>query len=654
MDIIFMDENRTELGILQHCILDYDVAKDKDFELKTLDDEGLLKAGWWWYIPNTEYGGRIDKISHDTKSKVVTYYGRNWRGIMASKIIAPASYTSKIYAEGSVVDSLNALVERCGLDDLILVTDEDTEIYTEQFLYKNYVTMYDGMISLLDSVNSKMRLNYDGDAQMLIMTVGLKADFTDYITYISDNSLNYVVSQRRGGINHLVCLGKEDEDTGYRAVIHLFTDENYNIQPYRRTENPLRNRDYYLDTSKQIIEGIDERTAVFENNGGITYHYVLLTGEPQKWATECTQYYQIDENQSGEDLSTARYKSVDWEIDDVYTLTASEPSDWSYNYSNYYYISGIDEDGKFKYSKAGMVDDADVYTTVPSPPSDWNYNFSAYYMKKWDGTKYIYEAIRSDTSYTWEKQTKKPTDWATNYHSYYSLEIINPQEEPKYTYKKLSTIYTSMPTFKKNQFYKKVTSTKYEVLTSYDSAKWKTDWKNFYVREAGMVTVVANWKPVYDYVPVKATASGKAPTWASGKYYTRYGTAIAPSWADVKAQCVAICSKTVPRVRPEWEEDTYYSYQERKVAPSWLYGKYYERTEDWFKELVEAGIEKLADLNKSESQTVTLADIEAEIGDTVSGYDTVTGVEVREAVTNIIVRIKNGVIALDYEIGGRA
>ena len=69
MELIFLDHTRFELGVLSEYALDIDLADQKDFEIKTLtDNRDLLQEKYWWYIDGTEYGGIIDKISHDTES----------------------------------------------------------------------------------------------------------------------------------------------------------------------------------------------------------------------------------------------------------------------------------------------------------------------------------------------------------------------------------------------------------------------------------------------------------------------------------------------------------------------------------------------------------------------------------------------------------
>ena len=47
-----------------------------------------------------------------------------------------------------------------------------------------------------------------------------------------------------------------------------------------------------------------------------------------------------------------------------------------------------------------------------------------------------------------------------------------------------------------------------------------------------------------------------------------------------------------------------------------------------------------------------LDDFEADIGDVVGGVDDVTGIELCEKITNMIVNIQNDVVNIEYSIGG--
>ena len=642
MDLIYMDETREEIGVLQHYILDFDVAKEKDFELSTLDDEILLKAGYWWYIDGTEYGGRIDKVQHDTKRKTVIYSGRNWRGLLNSKLIEPPTGSAYRYADGDIGETIQTLLEVCEFDDLF--TSEAVDITTANFQYPRYCTVYEGIIALLSSNNCKLLLSYDAVEQRCRIDVSYIADHSDYLTYISDNSLNYVVSQRKNIVNHLVCMGQGDGEA--RAVIHLFLDENGTIQPYRKTMFPVRNTDYILDKSSQQIFGLDERAIAYDYpNAQITYNYVALQYMPSDWSTKYRTYFEMDLSRMDEELSSARYKNVEPVEQEVYEPLTEEPANWSARYSDYYMRS---PEGGFVV--AGDYTSPPTYERLYSQPDDWATNFGDYYYYHNDGTGVTYHSVANATNTRYEPHTERPSDWEYNFSNYYML-TIDDTSGRKTIYTKLSEEYKKKPTWKASAFYRK-SGTSYKLVTDKKAPDdWDKNWGNYYIKGYELVAVVTSGKP--EYTSVKATSSGNAPTWKLGKYYTKFSDTVAPPFSNVINGGEYYCKKIVVVGAPPFTEGMYYSYRKMEVAPTFARGKYYEKTEDWYKVLVEGGLERIEELNKSESQTVTLADINADIGDIVSGYDTITGIEVQEAVTNMIVKIKNEVLSIDYEVGGK-
>lgn len=701
MDLIYMNSDRLELGVLQHYTLDLDVAKDKDFEIVTLDDETLLEAGWWWYIAGTEYGGRIDKVSHDTNAKTVKYYGRNWRGILNSKIIEPADSTSSVVADGNVATAFQGLIERSGFAHLFTVDtsleEGEAELTTTLFAYPRYCTVYDGMIALLNSLNAKLRIYYDGVAGIVTIKPCLISDHSDYLTYISMDSLNFTVSQRRGGINHLVCLGQSDME-GARAVIHLFLDESNVLQPFRKTETPVRNSDYILDKSGQMLFDLEERATVLDApNAQITYNYVLLGRMPGDWQTNYKNYYIAEPTDEDDELSTLKYKNVEPVIQEVYTPLDSKPGDWEAGQGKYYTFDGSE------YHPVGLVEGPPSYNYYDSVPDDWSNNYGSYYVETWNGVEYVYSSVASATENDWPPQKSEPDDWKTNFKSYYMLRSVAAEEYGTKTYKAVSGV---APAWKTGTYFQKKSNGKYDGPLTTKPDKWSTYYKDYYTRKKNSkgeyvyssVKAVAptftsgtyyyrnggkyegplknkpekwadNYRDYYTmyyklptsvdnstskYVNVLPTASGKAPKWVKNKYYTKYSTSVAPTFKKATVGSQKIVSKVTTQVMPDFEPDMYYSYVKLEVAPPFTTGTYYEKTEDWYKVLCEDGIKKLEDLNKTESQTVTLGNMPAEIGDVVSGFDIVTGIEVYEHVTNVIVKIKNDVLFTDYEIGGKA
>ncbi len=71
-------------------------------------------------------------------------------------------------------------------------------------------------------------------------------DLSQEIEYSQDSKVNISIEESRRGINHMICLGKGELKD--RQVVHLYTQLDGSI------------------SQKQYYKGLQERTAVYDNN----------------------------------------------------------------------------------------------------------------------------------------------------------------------------------------------------------------------------------------------------------------------------------------------------------------------------------------------------------------------------------------------------
>ena len=90
MDLIVTDA--TGKPVASHASYTLDLAfgsGENDFDLQV--EDAALKAGSRIMIDGTEYGGIIDDTDVDVDGglSTVTWHGRDWHGVLASKIMPP-------------------------------------------------------------------------------------------------------------------------------------------------------------------------------------------------------------------------------------------------------------------------------------------------------------------------------------------------------------------------------------------------------------------------------------------------------------------------------------------------------------------------------------------------------------------------------------
>lgn len=239
MDLIVTDA--TGKPVASHASYTLDLAfgsGENDFDLQV--EDAALKAGSRIMIDGTEYGGIIDDTDVDVDGglSTVTWHGRDWHGVLASKIIEPDRNTDYLTLSGTIPVIMRTLVSRAGLQGLFTVTDESADHKTT-CQFDRYVDLYSGLVKMLRASGLKLRLRNDGDkVSMSAMPVRTIGDSID------SDLIDFTAKQAAHPINHLICLGKGELKD--RTVIHWYADANGTF------------------SHTQTLKGLDERTATYE------------------------------------------------------------------------------------------------------------------------------------------------------------------------------------------------------------------------------------------------------------------------------------------------------------------------------------------------------------------------------------------------------
>ena len=239
MDLIVTDA--TGKPVASHASYTLDLAfgsGENDFDLQV--EDAALKAGSRIMIDGTEYGGIIDDTDVDVDGglSTVTWHGRDWHGVLASKIIEPDRNTDYLTLSGTIPVIMRTLVSRAGLKGLFTVTDESADHKTT-CQFDRYVDLYSGLVKMLRASGLKLRLRNDGDkVSMSAMPVRTIGDSID------SDLIDFTAKQAAHPINHLICLGKGELKD--RTVIHWYADANGTF------------------SHTQTLKGLDERTATYE------------------------------------------------------------------------------------------------------------------------------------------------------------------------------------------------------------------------------------------------------------------------------------------------------------------------------------------------------------------------------------------------------
>lgn len=613
MELIYTDANRNDIGYLPKYNLDIAFGNsENDFRLNVNINDNCMKQGYFFYAEGTEYGGIVDSIAVDNSTNTVSYYGRSFHGILNSKVIEPEQGQDYLIMDGEASEIISELIERCDLQSLVeVVINDGFELVNYQF--KRYTLLYDGIRDMLTSIRAKLKITYSN--QKIRLEVMPATDYSND-EELDSAKISMRIEKNYKPVNHLVCLGSGDLKD--RAVIHLFTDEGGEVQPYATVENPKRDSEYILDKRNQVFFGTEDRSEVFDyGSAQVAENYIPIKSKPSNWNDKYTQFYkQTDEY----------FEQLERTYSDDYVLLEEKPYDWNVNFTKYYKKENnnyIQLDTGRKY-----ID----WEPVTSEPRGWKKYYGEYYYYWTDGVEEEWRPIPADQKLKIYEQFTKPTDWASNKGNYY-VEVVENSYQYKFKKKRngvWQTWYTEYPqkikTFKKPDYI-------CEFVEKFENKRYYMKISDF-VKEPRFNAKMSDFK-----------------SWSKSKFgpfYTGKSKSVAPPFSKYAVLRKVEMFNPVP-----FTPNLYYDKTVKENIPGFVSGKYYEKAQDRYADLVNYGIERLRDYWNQDVIEVNINFGDYQVGDIIKATESITGISVVSSITKKIVRVsENGHLAIEYEIGG--
>lgn len=259
MDLNFSDANGTDIGALTRYFLDLEEsakAGSNTFQVKTSLEENKLETGYFLYIEGTGYGGKIDSVKIDTKSKTCYHSGRTWRGMFETKVIEPDSGADYYTVSGEGNEVLGQIISKIGLSALFVASEEDSGIDIVDFQFPRYVDAYSGIIQMLSQYGAKLSLMWTA-GRVVVAAVPI-VDYSKE-TEISSDLFDFVIELNPTVVNHMIGLGQGE--LANRQVVHKYLDGAGNVvdvQWYSGTEEIVAVYDY---PNCESLSELEEQTA---------------------------------------------------------------------------------------------------------------------------------------------------------------------------------------------------------------------------------------------------------------------------------------------------------------------------------------------------------------------------------------------------------
>lgn len=254
MDLIYMNEDKDDLGVLKDFSFDLAIGGDEnDFECRIPLKNNCCKGGYFLYIEGTEYGGIIDHVKVDTQNEQIIYSGRTWQGILESKIFIPDTVGSDISIVGEANGIMNQLILNLRLEELFKVSEKNSEINIPTTMISAYARGYSEIQKILHDFQLKLKLQFiNGYVEMEVVRA------VDYSTdeQFDSSQITFTVEKKYNSVNHLLCLWKQEGSQD--QVLHLYCDMNGNISQMQSLFGKNEVINYYEDSSAKSLDEFEE------------------------------------------------------------------------------------------------------------------------------------------------------------------------------------------------------------------------------------------------------------------------------------------------------------------------------------------------------------------------------------------------------------
>ncbi len=237
MDLIVTDAAGTPSGSYASWTLDLAYGSgENDFDLQC---PACLEPGCRWWVDGTGWGGIVD----DVKTSVtggegeLNYHGRDWHGLLASKILEPDKGKDYLTMSGTIGMLLRTVISRIGLQDILTVTEGTSK--TANWQFDRYCDAWSGLSKMLRASGLRLRIT----AAQNGVTVDAPP-ITAAGDLIDSDLIDFDATLASHPVNHLICLGKGELKD--RIVVHWYADHKGAL------------------SHTQTIKGADERTSVYE------------------------------------------------------------------------------------------------------------------------------------------------------------------------------------------------------------------------------------------------------------------------------------------------------------------------------------------------------------------------------------------------------
>lgn len=269
MDLIHFNQDMIEQHFLAHFFCDFEISENDNctFEIKrSVDYYDEIAPGDYVAINNTEFGGKVLYIRHNTAEGKIYITGNTWRGILRNKFLCPESGKDYLITPQAPLPAVVSwLINLCGLNT-IFKPGAIPAAFT-QFQFKRYCSLYTGLKDLFNSVGLTLQLRFENNAVYIDAVINAQNRYE-----LSNYEADVDVTDNSAGVNHLICLGQGELKN--RTVCHLYKQFDGSIGTVQRFTGAEEIVEKYENTNAATAEELKE--------SGIEHFLEILNAETKR------------------------------------------------------------------------------------------------------------------------------------------------------------------------------------------------------------------------------------------------------------------------------------------------------------------------------------------------------------------------------------
>lgn len=266
MELILADKNGNDIRLLSFKKADFDIGNENNFEIViALDDwKNDIESGCRIYEADTENGGIVGGIKTDTEYAEITVMGYTWRGLLAKKIIEPPAGSAYRKVSGDVNAVISSMLNSADFSNIITGVDTYAGVSVSNYQFNRYVTLLDGLKSMLLSVGHKLLIKATENATVQICAVPV-VDYSDKIEMSQNYGVNFIIEKKADVVNHLICLGAGELEN--REILHLYLQKDGSIGklPYYTGINEIAETCDFSNSEDLEADGIEHFKELIAN-----------------------------------------------------------------------------------------------------------------------------------------------------------------------------------------------------------------------------------------------------------------------------------------------------------------------------------------------------------------------------------------------------